>query len=157
MCMTEDRVRETRPIEHSPAARRATAASPQAKLEHGKRHSRVLVVDDNVDLTRGLARLLQIRGHEVRIAYDGPTGLELAKNSKPDVVLIDIGLPGMDGYQLAGHLRRDESVKDATLIAISGYGQEEDLRQAREAGFDHHLVKPIISDQLIKILEEAER
>ncbi len=157
MCMTEERVRETRPIEQSPAARRVVAASPQAKLEHGQRHSRVLVVDDNVDLTRGLARLLQIRGHEVRIAHDGLTGLELAKNSKPDVVLIDIGLPGMDGYQLAAHLRRDESVKDATLIAISGYGQEEDLRQAREAGFDHHLLKPIISDQLIKIVEEAER
>ena len=90
-------------------------------------------------------------------AYDGPTGLDLARKLKPDVVLLDIGLPGMDGYQLAAHLRRDENVKHATLIAISGYGQEEDLRLAREAGFDHHLVKPIISDDLIKILEDLER
>ena len=112
-------------------------------------------MDDNVDLARGLARLLQIHGHDVRIAFDGPTGLDEAKNSRPDVVLLDIGLPGMDGYQLAAQLRRDETVKDATLIAISGYGQEEDLRLAREAGFDHHLVKPIISDELIKLLEES--
>ena len=130
----------------------------RAKLSRGReRPARILVVDDNVDLARGLARLLQIRGHDVRIAFDGPTGLDEAKNSKPDVVLLDIGLPGMDGYQLAAHLRRDETVKDATLIAISGYGQEEDLRLAREAGFDHHLVKPIVSDELIKLLEESER
>ena len=115
------------------------------------------MVDDNVDLVRGLARLLQIHGHDVRVAYDGPTGLEQARSSKPDVVLLDIGLPGMDGYQLAAHLRRDESIKDATLIAISGYGQEEDLRLAREAGFDHHLVKPIVSDDLIRLLKESAR
>jgi CheY-like chemotaxis protein len=131
-------------------------SSRRAKLQQGReRPARVLVVDDNVDLARGLARLLQIHGHDVRIAFDGPTGLDEAKNLRPDVVLLDIGLPGMDGYQLAAHLRRDETVKDATLIAISGYGQEEDLRLAREAGFDHHLVKPIISDDLIKLLEES--
>jgi CheY-like chemotaxis protein len=158
MCMTEGQVYGTRPFEQSAAARPAGALSPRAKREPGsERPSRILVVDDNVDLARGLARLLQIHGHDVRIAYDGPTGLDAAKNSKPDVVLLDIGLPGMDGYQLAALLRRDETVKNATLIAISGYGQEEDLRLAKEAGFDHHLVKPIISDELIKILEESER
>lgn len=158
MYMTEDRIREPRPFEQSAAGRPAAARLPRAKIEPGReRSSRILVVDDNVDLARGLARLLQIHGHEVRIAHDGPTGLDLAKNSKPDVVLLDIGLPGMDGYQLAAQLRRDETVKDATLIAISGYGQEEDLRLAKEAGFDHHLVKPIISDELIRILEESER
>jgi CheY-like chemotaxis protein len=158
MCMTEERLRETRPAEQSAATRPAAASSPLAKLKAGReRPARVLVVDDNVDLARGLARLLQIHGHDVRIAYDGPTGLDEAKNSKPDVVLLDIGLPGMDGYQLAAQLRRDETVKNATLIAISGYGQEEDLRLAKEAGFDHHLVKPIISDELIRLLEESER
>jgi CheY-like chemotaxis protein len=154
MYMTEDRKREPRSFEQSAAARPAAARSPRAKLEPGReRPSRILVVDDNVDL----ARVLQIHGHDVRIAHDGPTGLDLAKNSKPDVVLLDIGLPGMDGYQLAAQLRRDETVKNATLIAISGYGQEEDLRLAKEAGFDHHLVKPIISDDLIRIVEESER
>jgi CheY-like chemotaxis protein len=116
-----------------------------------------LVVDDNVDLARGLARLLQIHGHDVRVAHDGHTGLDEARSSKPDVVLLDIGLPGMDGYQVAAHLRRDETIKDATLIAISGYGQDEDRRLAREAGFDHHLVKPIVADELLKIVEESER
>jgi CheY-like chemotaxis protein len=158
MHMTEERVRETRPGEQPAANRPAAGSSPLAKLNpRRERPSRVLVVDDNVDLARGLARLLQIHGHDVRIAYDGPTGLDEAKNSKPDVVLLDIGLPGMDGYQLAAQLRRDETVKNATLIAISGYGQEEDLRLAKEAGFDHHLVKPIISDELIRLLEESER
>ena len=88
--------------------------------------------------------------------YDGPTGLDKAKKSRPEVVLLDIGLPGMDGYQVAAHLRREDGVKDVTLIAISGYGQEEDLRLAKEAGFDHHLVKPIASADLFKILKESE-
>ena len=121
-----------------------------------KRSARILIVDDNVDLARGLARLLQIHGHEVQIAHDGLSGLDKARESKPEVVLLDIGLPGMDGYQVAARLRRDEAVMGATLIAISGYGQDEDRRLAREAGFDHHLVKPIDSDDLIKILEESE-
>jgi CheY-like chemotaxis protein len=159
MCMTEERVREPRPIEQSASGRPAAAStSTRGNLEPGReRPARVLVVDDNVDLARGLARLLQIHGHDVRIAHDGPTGLDEAKRSKPDVVLLDIGLPGMDGYQLAACLREDETVKDATLIAISGYGQEEDLRLAKEAGFDHHLVKPIVSDELMKLLRESER
>ena len=92
----------------------------------------------------------------MQVAYDGPTGLDKAKKSKPEVVLLDIGLPGMDGYQVAAHLRQEETVKDATLIAISGYGQEEDLRLAKEAGFDHHLVKPIASADLFKLLKESE-
>jgi CheY-like chemotaxis protein len=150
-------VGEGQPFEQSTAARAAATGSPPSEFEsHGKRPARILVVDDNVDLARGLARLLEIHGHDVQIAHDGPTGLDTAKKSKPEVVLLDIGLPGMDGYQVAAHLRREETVKDATLIAISGYGQEEDLRLAKEAGFDHHLVKPIASDDLIKLLRESE-
>jgi CheY-like chemotaxis protein len=159
MCTTEGRIPAAREFEQSAPTSTppvVSVSSRRAKLQQGReRPARVLVVDDNVDLARGLARLLQIHGHDVRIAFDGPTGLDEAKNLRPDVVLLDIGLPGMDGYQLAAHLRRDETVKGATLIAISGYGQEEDLRLAREAGFDHHLVKPIISDDLIKLLEES--
>ncbi len=158
MCTSEGRLRGAKTIAPT-AARPAASGSTRAKSEcdaRSERPSRILVVDDNVDLARGLARLLQIRGHDVQVAHDGPTGLDQAKKSKPQVVLLDIGLPGMDGYQLAAHLRREETVKDATIIAISGYGQEEDRRLAKEAGFDHHLVKPIASDELIRILEESQ-
>jgi two-component system OmpR family response regulator len=119
----------------------------------GGHAARVLIVDDNVDLAKGLARLLQIHGHHVEIAYDGPSGLEKARESKPEFVLLDIGLPGMDGYELAAHLRRDDGNRDAVIIAISGYGKDEDGE--KEAGFDHHLVKPIAPDILIKILKGA--
>ena len=120
MCTTESRVRETRPFEalsprHHLQYRRAHRHAGAALESPRGRPARILVVDDNVDLARGLARLLQIHGHDVRVAYDGPTGLDEAKNSKPDVVLLDIGLPGMDGYQLAAHLRRDETVKNCHL------------------------------------------
>jgi CheY-like chemotaxis protein len=158
MCTSEGLVRESRPFE-KPTPRRRAAASFRTQPEvesSSERPARILVVDDNVDLARGLARLLEIRGHEVQVAYDGPTGLDKAKKSKPEVVLLDIGLPGMDGYQVAAHLRQEETVKDATLIAISGYGQEEDLRLAKEAGFDYHLVKPIASADLFKLLKESE-
>ncbi len=153
MCTIEGPEPETPPIEQ-PKAIRAAAGSTRRR-PRGERSARILVVDDNVDLARGLARLLQIHGHDVQIAHDGPSGLDKARESKPEVVLLDIGLPGMDGYQVAAHLRQEETVKDATLIAISGYGQEEDRRLAMEAGFDHHLVKPIASEDLIKILEES--
>jgi CheY-like chemotaxis protein len=159
MGTSEGRGPETQPIEQPSAHRVAAAGSSRTRPRgepRGERSARILVVDDNVDLARGLARLLRIHGHDVQIAHDGPSGLDKAKESKPDVVLLDIGLPGMDGYQVAAHLRQDETVKGATLIAISGYGQEEDRRLAMEAGFDHHLVKPIASEDLIRILEESE-
>jgi CheY-like chemotaxis protein len=157
MLMTQGRVPESKPFEQHPARHAAASSLPRHDVEpRSERPARILVVDDNVDLARGLARLLEIRGHDVQVAHDGPTGLDKAKKSKPEVVLLDIGLPGMDGYQVAAHLRREETVKDATLIAISGYGQEEDLRLAKEAGFDHHLVKPIASADLFKLLEESE-
>jgi CheY-like chemotaxis protein len=158
MQVTQGRLPESQPLDkHKPAQPAAAAAPPRRDFESpGERPARILVVDDNVDLARGLARLLEIRGHVVQVAHDGPTGLDKAMKSKPEVVLLDIGLPGMDGYQVAAHLRKEETVKDATLIAISGYGQEEDLRLAKEAGFDHHLVKPIASADLFKLLEESE-
>ena len=118
--------------------------------------SRVLVVDDNVDTARGLARLLKLLGHDVRTAHDGPTAIEAARDHQPDFVLLDIGLPGMDGYEVARNLRRDDGIKEATIIAISGYGQDSDRRRSREAGFDHHLVKPIDHDALLTLLARAD-
>ena len=118
-----------------------------------RRPARVLVVDDNDDLARGLARILEFHGHHVRIASDGPAGVEQAKEWRPEFVLLDIGLPGMDGYQVAAVLRQDPITKDAVLIAISGYGQDEDRNRSKQAGFDHHLVKPIRSSEVIKVLD----
>jgi two-component system CheB/CheR fusion protein len=104
---------------------------------------RVLVVDDNVDAAESLAMLLRVEGHEVRTAHDGATALDAAQAYRPEVVLLDIGLPKMDGYEVAQRLRRLPDSKSALVVALTGYGQEEDRRRAEEAGFDVHLVKPV--------------
>jgi PAS domain S-box-containing protein len=116
--------------------------------------SRVMVVDDNVELALGLARLLKLLGHDVRIAHDGPTALDSARSFKPEIVLLDIGLPGLDGYQVAMQLRQEGYGRSVRLIAITGYGHEEDRTRSREAGFDHHLVKPIEFRSLVTLLSE---
>jgi len=104
--------------------------------------SRILIVDDNKDLAASLARLLRILGHEVEVVYDGRKGIEIARSFRPEVVLLDIGLPNLDGYQVARTLR-EEGFHDTIIIAVSGYGQEEDRKRSREAGMDHHLTKPV--------------
>jgi CheY-like chemotaxis protein len=103
---------------------------------------RVLVVDDNRDAAHSLTMVLELDGHEVRVAHDGGAALELARDYRPEVVLLDIGLPGMDGYEVARRLRA-EGPGGGLLVAMTGYGQEEDRRRTREAGFDVHLVKPV--------------
>jgi signal transduction histidine kinase/ActR/RegA family two-component response regulator len=104
---------------------------------------RVLVVDDNVDSADTLALLLQLSGHEVATAYRGEAALDLAVERKPQVVFLDIGLPGMDGYEVARRLRAMPFAKGMTLVAMTGYGQDNDRRRSAEAGFDLHLVKPV--------------
>ena len=106
------------------------------------RRTRILIVDDNQDLARGMARLLELLGHDAEVAYDGPEGIEAARRYQPDVILLDIGLPGLDGYFVARALRQ-EGFGETLIIAISGYGQEEDRRRSLEAGMDHHLTKPV--------------
>jgi signal transduction histidine kinase len=103
---------------------------------------RVLAVDDNVDAVESLARMLGLQGHEVRTAHDGPAALAAAAAFLPEVVFLDIGLPNMNGYEVARRLREQVGLKTALLVAVTGYGQAEDRRQADEAGFDAHLVKP---------------
>ena len=115
-------------------------------------NSRVLVVDDNHDMASGLAKLLSLIGHDVQIAYDGRTAVELALKHCPEVVLLDIGLPGMSGYDVARQLRQECACRNALIIAITGYGQEEDFRKSKEAGFDHHLVKPIDYHALLTVM-----
>jgi PAS domain S-box-containing protein len=118
---------------------------------------RILVVDDNEDAAQSMGRLLQSLGYELRTASDGVEALEVAREIRPEVVLLDIGLPGMNGYGVAQAFREDARLRDATLIAISGYGQAQDLTRAREAGFDHYFVKPIVFDSLLSLLESLYR
>jgi signal transduction histidine kinase len=114
---------------------------------------RVLVVEDNRDAREGLRMLLEAWGHRVEEAGDGQRGLELALGSLPDVALIDVGLPVLDGYQVAQAIRRAPGGERLLLVAVTGYGQPEDARRAREAGFDAHLVKPIDPDELRRLLQ----
>ena len=113
---------------------------------------RVLMIEDYADARDSLRALLELSGHEVREAADGPTGVELALRLQPDVVLIDIGLPGLDGYDVARRIRSAPQGHRIVLAAVTGYGQPEDRRRAEEAGFDAHLVKPVDPDQLTELL-----
>jgi PAS domain S-box-containing protein len=116
---------------------------------------RVLVVDDNADTAWGVSKLLTLLGHEVRTAHDGLTAISLARSYRPEVVLLDIGLPGRDGYAVVKQLRQENCCDGAIIVAVSGYGQEEDRRRSREAGFDRHLVKPVDYEALLSIFERA--
>jgi len=113
------------------------------------RPRRILVVDDNVDTAQSLATLLKLAGHEVQLAHDGQAALAAAHASHPAVIVLDIGLPGMDGYTVAKALRADGGFDGLRLVAVSGYGQPEDRRRAEAAGFDAHLVKPVSFEQLL--------
>ena len=113
---------------------------------------KVLVVDDNVDTVLGFSMLLKASGHDVRTAHDGLSAVETAIAYRPNVVLLDIGLPGLNGYEVAKRLRQHPDLKNTVLIALTGYGQDTDRQASQQAGFDHHLVKPARFDQLKKIL-----
>ncbi|MGC8644218.1 MAG: response regulator [Isosphaeraceae bacterium] len=104
--------------------------------------NRILIIDDNRDLATSLARLLRLVGYEVEAVFDGREGIELARTYRPRVVLLDIGLPNFDGYQVARGLRQ-AGLQDTVIIAVSGYGLEEDQRRSREAGMDYHVTKPV--------------
>jgi PAS domain S-box-containing protein len=119
-------------------------------------HLRVMVVDDNVDAAQMLAALLEVQGHAVSVEYDGKGALERARRERPDVLLLDIGLPDMDGYELARRLRAQPENGGATLVALTGYGQNQDREEAHRAGFDHYLVKPADLDQVNEVLAQAE-
>lgn len=113
---------------------------------------RILIVDDNVDSAHGLAMWLEMAGHEVRLAHAGNTGLQAAREFEPDTVLLDIGLPDMNGYDVARILRQQPGFHKVPLIAVTGFGAESDRHQAVTAGFDYHMVKPIDYDALAKLL-----
>jgi CheY-like chemotaxis protein len=116
---------------------------------------RVLAIEDNEDAADTLRQVLEIQGHVVAVAYSGRDGLAKARTFHPDVVLCDIGLPEMDGYQVARAMRADPKLSRVVLVAVSGYAQPEDVAMAKEAGFDAHLAKPPSIDALERALEEA--
>ncbi len=137
------------PLIAEPAAQERAAAGPASA-----KSLRVLIVEDNRDAAESLRLLLKLSGHEVQVAHTGLAGLELAHRWFPDVVLCDIGLPGgMDGHAVARALRADPEQTAASLIALSGYGQEEDQRRSRQAGFDRHLTKPVDPSALRQLLD----
>ena len=136
------------PNQPEPAGRAPVAA--------GNGGLRVLVVDDNDDAAMMLTEILGVSGHVTATAEDGPRALEAAARFRPDVALLDIGLPVMDGFELARQFRADPELRNMRLIAVTGYGQEHDRRQSAEAGFDSHLVKPVDVDQLLGLLRTFE-
>jgi CheY-like chemotaxis protein len=115
---------------------------------------RILIVDDNRDGADSLAMMLQIMGNETATAYDGQEGVTVAERLRPDVVLLDIGLPKLNGFEAARHIREQTWGEKTVLIAVTGWGQEEDRRRSREAGFDHHMVKPVDPNALMKLFAE---
>lgn len=117
---------------------------------------RVLVVDDNVDGAESLAMLLEMYGHEAATAHDGLAALETASSFRPDVAFLDIGLPGIDGYELARRLRGQPAQAKLVLVALTGWGSEEDKRKSEEAGFDFHLTKPVEASAIAKVLARAD-
>ncbi len=121
----------------------------------GKR--RILLVEDNPDAAELMATVLKMDGHEVVVAHEGPVALQAAAECHPEVVLLDIGLPGMDGFEVARRVRQDPDLAGTMLVALTGYGREEDLQRSREAGFDHHLVKPVDIDALRRLLDRPPR
>ena len=134
---------------------------PEVTPSHGFRRDalapkRLLLVDDNPDATELLGRILRRLGHEVTLAHDGPSALRIAGSLDPDVAILDIGLPVMDGYELARRLRALDGLEAVRLIAVTGYGQRGDRERSAEAGFDAHLVKPVAVDDLVAALADAE-
>ncbi len=127
--------------------------SPAQLVPTGER-LRIVIIEDNQDAADSLRMLLELLGHEVRVAYSGPEGVRLAKEWAPTVVLSDIGLPGLDGFGVARALRHDEATANAQLIAITAYSDEANRRRAEESGFDHFLTKPMNSDTLQRLLSQ---
>ena len=130
----------------------AAAARPASAKPAGRR---VLIIEDNIAAADSLRDVLEFGDHIVEVAYNGPEGLARARKFKPEVVLCDIGLPGMDGYQVARAFRADDALKEVFLVALSGYALPEDLQRAHEAGFDRHLAKPPSIEKIEEALASA--
>jgi CheY-like chemotaxis protein len=133
----------------------AEAPGPVPDEPHSGAHRRVLVVDDNLDAANALRYLLENEGYEVKVATDGPSGLAFAKEFRPDFLLLDIGLPMLNGYEIAKQVRDDPTLSHVMIVAITGYGQAQDRMRTSAAGFDHHLTKPVEFRALQRLLRVA--
>ena len=131
-----------------PLATRASPGTPPPPR-------RILIVDDNVEAALTLAELLALEGHETHVAHDGPSGVDTARRLSPDVAILDIGLPGFDGFEVARRLRAEPELRGVLLVALSGWVQPDDRARSREAGFDHHFAKPVQLKSLERVLLEA--
>ena len=131
--------------------------APVSAVRRRSDSPRILVVDDSVDGAEMLATALTAKGYDTRVAHDAPAALRIAAEFRPAVAFLDIGLPVMDGYELAARLRELPELNGMKLIALTGYGQESDRRKSREAGFDHHLVKPVDFTVVESVLAEFDR
>jgi CheY-like chemotaxis protein len=138
--LTADRI-------HAP--RRGAAASA---LSAAVRRRRIVIADDNQDMADSLKVLLELDGHVVRTTHDGEGAIELARRVRPDFLLLDIGMPRLNGYEVARHIRMQPWGREMRLVAITGWGQPEDRSRALEAGFDYHLTKPVSLEDLADIL-----
>ena len=137
-----------------PLAREAPAAAlPERRAPSHSTRRRILVADDNRDSADSLATMLSLMGHEAQAAYDGPDVIEKAAVYRPDVIVLDLGMPRMDGYEAARRIRKEPWSQGVLLVALTGWGQEEDRNRAKKAGFDHHLTKPASPEVLVHLLE----
>jgi CheY-like chemotaxis protein len=118
---------------------------------------RVLVVEDNADGAQTMASLLRLARYDAAVALDGPSALREVEDNRPDVILLDIGLPGVDGYEVARRVRAEDRAKPPFIVAITGYGAEEDRRRCEEVGIDLHLIKPADFEQVRSVLKRFER
>jgi signal transduction histidine kinase len=135
----------------------ATTPVPDGELPAAPPRRRVLVVEDNIDGAETLREVIELLGHEVQVAHDGRNAIDRARAFRPEIVLCDIGLPGMDGYDVARHLRRDHDLCGAHLVALTGYALPEDQRRALEAGFSEHMAKPVKLEALERLLADPAR
>jgi PAS domain S-box-containing protein len=140
------------PIAELPLTARGDA--PPLVIEHSAAGSRVLIIDDNKDMADSIVALLRLAEYEAQAAYSGTSGFEMALGFRPRIALIDIGLPEMDGFELARRIRQHSTLQETLLVALTGYGEEHHRRASREAGFDHHLVKPVDPETLLESLAE---
>jgi CheY-like chemotaxis protein/two-component sensor histidine kinase len=132
------------------AANDAPANEPETSPQR-----RILIVDDNIDSADSLAMLLEITGNKTYMAHDGVEAIEAIEEHRPEVVLLDIGLPKLDGHEVCRHVRQQPWGKDIVMIALTGWGQEDDRRKSEEAGFNGHLVKPVDYDRLLELLSST--
>jgi CheY-like chemotaxis protein len=141
------------PSDARPAAGPKNAMPPPTYGSTPRR--RILVVDDNIDAAQSLGMLLRQMGHDVQVAHDGHAALEAARMNNPQVVLLDLGMPGVDGYRVVERLRQDPRFARVPMVAVTGSGEDQARRRSREAGFDEHLVKPVAVETLRRLLERV--